>query len=271
MTAVDLAPARLPLPTLRHEPLFAATAVTLALLTLPLGLALGLDGRTIGGELIWVKPLKFLVALSIYFATLAWFATWLPDGMRRSLWYRLFATVVVAATAAEMVWIGGAAAFGTTSHFNVATPMMGTIYGVMGILAVTLTSASLVYGVAIWSNRAAPLPPAVRLALGLGLVSTFGLTLVVAGWMAGSTSHLVGIPATGAAVPFVGWSREVGDLRVGHFFATHALHAVPLAGLALAALLPDRIARGGVVVAALAYAALTLGVTARAWSGQPFV
>ena len=50
------------------------TAVVLALLTVPFGLALAIDGRTIGGELIWVKPMKFAVALTIYLGTLAWFA-----------------------------------------------------------------------------------------------------------------------------------------------------------------------------------------------------
>lgn len=271
MTAIDLAPARFALPTLRHEPLFAGAAVALALLTVPLGLALVLDGRTVGGELVWVKPMKFAVALTLYLGTLAWFATWLPERMRRSPWYRLHAAVVVVAIAAEMVWIVGAAAFGTTSHFNVATPMMATLYGIMGILAVTLTSASLVYGVAIGRNRAAPLPPAVRLSLALGLVSTFVLTLFVAGGMSSNTSHFVGLPQNGAALPILGWSREVGDLRVGHFFATHAMHAVPLAGLALATAVPDRAARAGVLAAALAYAALTLGVTAQAWMGRPFV
>jgi hypothetical protein len=191
--------------------------------------------------------------------------------MLRSRWYRIYAGVVVAAIVAEMMWIGAAAALGTRSHFNTASPVWGNLYGIMGVLAVTLTSATLVYGVAIWRNREAGLSPAVRLSLGLGLVSTFVLTIIVAGGMASATSHTVGTPVTGATVPIFGWSREVGDLRVGHFLATHALHAVPLAGVALAALLPDRAARLGVLAAALIYAGLTLAVTAEAWAGRPFL
>jgi hypothetical protein len=267
VTAAAALPARAVLPTFRHEPLFAGAAVVLALLSVPLLAALAIDGRTIGGEAAVLKPLKFVVALAVYLATLALYATWLPEAMRRSTWYRLYAAVVVAAIAAELAWIGGAAALGTTSHFNVATPLGGRLYGLMGILAVVLTSATLVYGVAIGRNPATGLPPSVRLALSLGLGATFVLTLVAAGGMASNLSHHVGTPVTGAAVPVLGWSREVGDLRIGHFLATHAMHAVPLAGVVAAALLPERLARAVVGVIAAGYAALTLAFVATAWAG----
>lgn len=57
------------------------------------------------------------------------------------------------------------------------------------------------------------------------------LTVIVAGYMAGQPGHLVGTPVTGVRVPLMGWSREVGDLRLPHFLATHAMHVIPLAGL----------------------------------------
>ena len=62
----------------------------------------------------------------------------------------------------------------------------------MGVLAVMLTSATLVYGIAIWRNRATGLPPALHLAIALGLVLTFVLTVPVAGTL--STA-----PATSSA------------------------------------------------------------------------
>ena len=46
--------------------------------------------------------------------------------------------------------------------------------------------------------------------------------------------HFVGTPVTGASVPILGWSLEVGDLRVPHFLATHAMHAVPAFALLFA-------------------------------------
>ena len=59
----------------------------------------------------------------------------------------------------------------------------------------------------------------------------------------------------------MGWSREVGDLRLPHFLATHALHVVPLAGLTGN--------RGVVWGTALGWTALTLWCFARALMGLP--
>jgi hypothetical protein len=141
----------------------------------------------------------------------------------------------------------------------------------MGPLALILTSPALVMGVLIWRNRASGLPDPVRLSLGLGMVLTFVLTVAVAATMAQGAGHFVGTPVTGATVPIMGWSREVGDLRVSHFIATHALHAIPLAGLAAAWLLPAGRARAAVWAAALAYAGLVALTFVQALSGQPFL
>lgn len=277
MTTLDLtATAAPPRPTLSHrlmadEPVFTTLGLLLALATVPLFAAMALDPRTFQGVDVWVKPAKFAVSLSLYLLTLALFARWMPSGTTGRIWWRLYAWVVALAILAEMAWIGGAAMFGTGSHFNVATPAMSALYAAMGIAAVTLTSATLVMGVAIWRNPATGLPPALRLSLALGLVLTFVLTVVVASRMASALSHHVGTPVTGAMLPVMGWSREVGDLRVPHFFATHAMHALPLAGLAAAALLPPRAATRAVWVVAAAFTALVALTFAQALRGQPFL
>ena len=194
-------------------------------MTLP---AAAIDPRLFQDENIWLKPIKFQIALTIFFLTLAFFARWLPAGMTARRSWRVYASLVVFATVAEMVWIGGAAMAGTASHFNETSAAMQWLYRLMGVLAVLFTSATLVMGVAIWRNPATGLAPALRLAIGLGLVLTFVLTVPIAGTLANNAGHFVGTPVTGAAVPLFGWSREVGDLRAAHFFATHA-HALPAA------------------------------------------
>ncbi|MDF1709758.1 MAG: hypothetical protein P1U72_16820 [Paracoccaceae bacterium] len=213
------------------EPRFAMLGVLLAIAMIPTALALALDPRQFQGEAIWLKPLKFELALSVYLLSLAFFARFLPAGMTDRRDYRIFAAIVVFCVLAEMAWIGGAAMFGTASHFNLSTPVMETVYSLMGLFAVTLTSASLVYGIAIWRHPAGLPDQALRLSVALGLGLTFVLTVIVAGYMAGQPGHLVGTPVTGARVPLMGWSREVGDLRLPHFLATHAMHVIPLAGL----------------------------------------
>jgi hypothetical protein len=81
--------------------------------------------------------------------------------------------------------------------------------------------------------------------------------------------HFIGTPVTGAVVPIMGWSREVGDLRVAHFLAMHALHAVPLIGVAAMGLSNLALARGLVWAGALGYAALTAITFVHALAGQP--
>lgn len=265
MTALPL-PA--PLPALRADP-FAATAIVIALAAVPLLAAHALDPRAIGAEPAWIKPLKFHLALSVYFATLAVFARWIPAATRAGRPWRILTTLAIVCTAGELLWIGGAAAMGTTSHFNTADPVMGALYTLMGLFAVTLLTPTLVMGLGIARNPATGLPPALHLSVWLGLVLTFTLTLIAAGTLANGAGHHIGTPLTGAAVPLMGWSREVGDLRVAHFLATHALHALPLLGWIAARALPDRAARAAVILSALAFSALTLGTMAQALAGRP--
>ena len=217
--------------------------------------AAALDPRVFQGDDIWLKPIKFQIALTIYLLTLAFFARWLPAGMTERRAYRVYAGVVVFSILAELAWIGGAAMAGTASHFNDATPALSALYKLMGAFAVMLTSASLVYGIAIWRNRETGLPRALHLAIALGLVLTFVLTVPVAGTMAQMPGHHVGVPVTGARIPVFGWSGEVGDLRAAHFLATHAMHFLPVAGLLAVAVLPERAAVPAVWAAALVFVA----------------
>lgn len=257
---------------LRHEPLFAAGALLLLFSMIPTAAAMALDTRLFNGINVWEKVLKFEFALALYLGTLAWFARFLPAGMTQNRGYQAYAVFVMACIVAEMLWIGGAAANGVGSHFNVDHPVMGAIYGLMGVLAVSLTSAAFVYGVAIHRNAAAGLDAGLRLSLSLGLVSTFFLTLIVAGYMSANMGHWVGGNASDAEgfVP-MGWARDGGDLRVAHFFATHAMHFVPLAGLAVARLAPTGRRVGLVWAAAGVYALFTLYTFVEALAGRPFL
>ncbi len=256
----------------RRDPLFAGAAVILALAMVPTCLAWAIDPRLVGGVAVWSKPLKFEAALAVYLGTLAWFARWLPPGFAARRGYRVFTRVVVVAVALEMAWLVGAAAAGVPSHFNVATPAMAAIYGAMGVFAVLLTSAAAVQGVAILRARGGGGDPALRLGIGLGLVLTFALTLPVAGYLSGVGGHLVGVEAAGARrLALLGWAREGGDLRVAHFLATHAMHALPLAGWIAGRLFAPAPARAAILAAAAGYAALVGGTFLQALAGRPFL
>lgn len=250
-------------------PAFARLALLLGLSLAVTLLAARIDARILLDEGIWTKPIKFQIALSVYLLTLAVYARWLPAKLKASRGWMIYSGVVVFAIVAEMTWIGGAAALGTGSHFNITTPLMAVLYPIMGLFAVILTSPSLVMGIAVWRNAGTGLSRPVHLALALGLILTFVLTVPVAGYMSNAGGHLVGQAVTGAQVWPMGWSREVGDLRVAHFFAAHALHFLPLGGLVAAMLLPHRLAILAVVAGSVAFGALVGFTFWQALQGQP--
>src|SRR5687767_10583283 len=256
----------------RRHPLFASGALCLLALTVPTAFAMALEQRTFLDINVWIKPLKFQVALALYLATLAWFAGWLPPKVAASRWHRVFSTVVVLAVGAEVAWILGAAALGTASHFNDSSPVAAGLYTLMGVLAVTLTSASLVYGIVILRDRNSRLDPVFRLSVGIGLIATFVLTVIVAGYMSGTGSHFVGGAHSDAGgLALMGWARDGGDLRVAHFFATHAMHFVPAFGLIASRPLSANSGRMAVVTFAGLFVGLVGYVFVEALSSQAFL
>ena len=80
------------------------------------------DDRLHLGVDIWLKPLKFQVALAIFCLHAGGLCPLAARGDLGARWYRCYVASVVAAMGAEIVWITGAAALGTTSHFN-TTPV----------------------------------------------------------------------------------------------------------------------------------------------------
>jgi hypothetical protein len=253
------------------EPVFAGAGLLIAFSLLVTLAAMQVDTRLFQGDSVWLKPVKFQVALAVYLLSLAFFARWLPAGMTATRAYRAYAGFVVFACMAELAWVGGAAMFGIGSHFNVGSPVMAGLYSLMGVLAVSLTSASLVYGLAIWRKAERDPDPALSLSIALGLVLTFVLTVPIAGTMASMPGHFVGVPVTGATVPIMGWSREVGDLRLPHFFATHAMHFLPLAGLVAARILDAQNARRAVWASAAVFTLFVLAAFAGALAGRPLL
>jgi hypothetical protein len=245
-----------------------AVAVILSLLlTLP---ALWLDERVLRGENVWLKPVKFQIALAIYLATLAVYASLLPQDARTRRRLRWIGLALTLATLVELLWIGGSAMFATPSHYN-SHPVMHALYLLMGGVAVILILGSLFMGLSFWTARDSDLPEPLRLSLALGLCLTFGLTLPVAGTLAAMPGPLVGEALTGSVVPIFGWSREVGDLRAAHFLASHALHVLPLLGLVAMGFQHPLLARAVVWAGALGYAALTGVSFVRALAGLPFI
>ena len=273
-------------------PAYAATAILLALLAVPTFAALLLDARTIDDISGWTKPLKFQLALSVYAGTLAFYARFIRETVRDDRLWRLFTALVVFCIFAETAWLVFAAGLGERAHFNTSHALLTPVYPVMGILATILTAATAQFAWGI-HRHATRLEPALRSGLVWGLGLTLPLTLVTAFWLSTGAGHhvepgaiadvLANGPAAGTSVnplagtlgsdangaTLFGWARENGDLRVAHFFATHAMHGVPLLALVFAALGAKGAWSGR--IAAFGWTALVAATFAQALAGRPFL
>ena len=88
-----------------HAPL-AWFSVGMVGLTAVALVAWSVDDRTLVGQPIWAKPVKFSISLGVYAVTLAWMVGMLPR-WRRAAWWA--GTAVAVASALEMVAIVGQA------------------------------------------------------------------------------------------------------------------------------------------------------------------
>ena len=227
-------------PLLALAALMAATAVVTAVLAI-------VDPVQISGRNGWLKPLKFAISIGLYALTIAWLLDRLPEHRQRV--GRIGARVVTAALVVEMVVIVGAVAAGTTSHFNVSSPLATTLWATMGTSIAAVWLVNLVLAALLWrtASTGGDADAARQLAVRAGLV--IGLAgMAVAFLMTSPTpeqldsftgvagAHAVGVPDDGPGLPFLGWSTTGGDLRVPHFIGMHALQVLPLLALGLEAL-----------------------------------
>jgi hypothetical protein len=250
----------------RNRVLFAVAAVNLGLAVVFTGL-LAVDGRTLLGRNVWLKPWKFATSIAVFAATLAWLLPSLSLDDRRERWV---SRIVAAAMLVEITLITAQAARGVPSHFNTSTPLDTAVFTVMGV---TITLSTLVVAYVCWRTFREPpaLAPAYRWGVRLGLL-VFVVASFEGGLMAARGSHAVGVPAGGPGLPLLNWSTTGGDLRVAHFVGLHALQVLPLTGyLAARRIRSTRRALLVVGVVAASYTVL-VGVTfVQALLGLPVV
>jgi hypothetical protein len=264
------------------EPLLTGTGLFMAALLLPLAVGVVADPREITGAPAWLKPAKFAASTAIYSLTLAWIFSYLPGWTRTR---RLVGRVTALTFLLEVAIIGWQAWRGTTSHFNIGTPLDTTLFAVMGTAIVIQTIASAAVAVALWRQRFAD--RALGWALRLGMVitiigaSTGGLMTRptsdqlaearATGRMAIAGAHTVGGPDGGPGLPVTGWSRRHGDLRVPHFIGLHAVQLLPMVPLITLRRKGETARIRLTVAAGAAYAVVFVALLIQALQGMPLV
>ena len=259
MIAIDIFPA--------PRPLVVLTALSAAVLAMTLIWAL-VDPRLLAEAPVWAKPAKFALSFVVLFGTLALVERRLSPAWRDGRLLRITVAIMAAAMMVELGYMILQAAQQQASHFNFSTPFTIIMYQVMGVGAFSLILGVAIFGTAALRDRQADFGPALRWGVGWGFIMSFALTLITAGYMSSTGTH-VGSPAVGAAtIPVMGWSASVGDIRPAHFLALHAMQVLPLAGLWM-----DRrgIAPGNMRWVALVYVVLVAAVFVQALMGMPLI
>ena len=235
-----------------HRPLLVTT---LPMLGLALASAIGIlaDGRTLLGEPIWLKPLKFGLAFALYSGTLSWLLSTLTRARRTGWW---MGTLFAVAAFAEVAAITLQAARGTFSHFNTSTDpitVLATQIFTNGVAALFLLQLAIVTLVLFQRGGDRALMKAVRWGLSL---ATVGMILPVY-WLATEVHQRTVVDANGQEIVMY-QSHDVGtsgDFRVPHFIGLHGIQVLLLVVFALRRVDERKRARL-VTVAAVGYTAL---------------
>jgi len=238
------------------------------------------DPRIITGAPAWLKPFKFAVSTAIYSLTLAWVFEWLSDWprVRRVVgWTTAIVFVLEVAIIDMQAWRG------TTSHFNVSTPLNATLFFVMGGAILLQTFVSVAVLVTLWRQRFVDKP--------LGWALRLGMTLTIAGALTGplmtrptpaqlaeahrngritiAGAHTIGGPDGGPGAPLTGWSTRHGDLRIPHFIGLHGLQVLALIAVGLGYWRrPEAVRVKAMFAAAASYVSLFLLLLWEAMRGQ---
>lgn len=180
------------------------------------------DSTEILGVNRWIKPMKFFVSIAIFVWTVAIYLKFLKGCEKQA---RFISWGFIAIFIIEMVIITGQAARGTTSHFNIKTPLDGNLFAIMGI-AIALSTMLSAYLLYLYFRAESDLSRSIVWGMRLGLI-LFLASSFEGAYMSTQLGHTVGAADGGAGLPVVNWSREGGDLRIAHFVGMHALQAVP--------------------------------------------
>jgi hypothetical protein len=264
----------------RNSPPLTATSVLMFAAFIVSIAGMAIDHRTVTGVNAWLKPAKFAVSTAIFSTTIAWIYAYLnvmPKFIRTIEW-TLAAVLIL-----EVGIIDFQAARGTTSHFNIATPLDMVLFGVMGTAIGLLWLALIGVLIALFRQRFA------NAAWGWSL--RLGVLITVIGSGAGALmlrttpeqatqhrmhmnvtvngGHTVGAPDGGSGIPGVGWSAKHGDLRIPHFFGLHGVQVLPF--LAWLVLLRGRRPKALVFTAAASYLGFVLILTWQALRGESII
>jgi hypothetical protein len=197
-----------------------------------------LDETVANGVSVWDKPIKFSLSFLAFGPMLLW------------LFSRVTSTRIVRYGVGALGWsmvLEGSLIFlqsvrGEASHFNNTTAFNAAVYRGMAAGVGAFSLAGLIVGFLMARKNLGKdaLGLATKIAVAMmtfGAILAFSMTVPKPGQIeAGGKilgSHTIDGADGGTGLTLLGWSTEVGDLRVAHFIGLHSLQFVPLVALLL--------------------------------------
>lgn len=228
------------------------------------------DHREVLGVNTWMKPAKFFLSTTAYAGTLSWASRYVDDRRLDSKSGSYVVWGTVAAGFVELAIISIRAALAQQSHFNTGTSLDSFLYGVMANGALVLVSTSAVLGVKLWRSHVVSGAQKIGWVSGLTLAGTFGAVTGLA--MGSGTGHMVSngvrVSTSSATIPFLGWATDIGDLRIAHFAALHAMFILPVVGYAASRWMSEPTAAKVTSATTVVWTALIVGALTNALKGQ---
>ena len=199
-----------------------------------------IDQTEINGEPRWLKPLKFFISIVLYNLTLEWIYRVYQNSKNLSK-LNVARAIISTGMVLEASLIFIQAARGVESHFNTSTLLDTAIFNLMGISISVVVVAALHSGYVIWQSREMATPAfnesivygflIMTFASFQGFVMTEPTPEQLAAVSQGAQLSITGSSFVGQLpqdnhriIPFLGWSLDVGDMRISHFIGLHALH-----------------------------------------------
>ena len=231
--------------------------------------AFQVDDRTLSGVSVWAKPIKFSISIGVQLLTVLILSNlaMTQSQLNKMIWR---AAIVIFVTAALLVlsYIGFQGAQQKLSHFNNNTHFEAAMFSAMGVSSMILIAAPLVMSWFVWKSNRLNDKPGLRTGILVGAVASFVMTTIFAGQIVSNGGYIVGeYSGSGNSFPITGWAGGVGDLRVSHFFATHAIQVFPVVGY-----FADRFGTRQVITVWIfsgMYSLLTLATFIQAMNGNP--
>jgi hypothetical protein len=243
----------------RNELLFYFGIANMVLAIVLVGLSF-LTNIIVAGTNAWYKPIKFALSIGIYAFTMGWLMYYLPKD--RSI--EICSWLIVIMLGFEIVYIALQAGRGQLSHFNLSSPLYRSLYSLMAIAATVVSFITLYIAVRFFQSDFPDLPAYYVWAIRLGLILFFIFSMQ--GFVMGANlSHTIGGLDGGKGLPFLNWSRTLGDPRVAHFIGMHAIQVLPI--LAYYLLKDVKLT----IFVSLLYAVLAIYTLVQALQAKPFL